>query len=356
MMILRLLVSAILLCLGGASADAGPPFQSGGVATAPTYTGPCDVGVTCAEAWGVDYAMTRNYTGPLFQLLRTSDSALRDVSQDRVTRKADLTGVSAWCGGTNCIYIKLYAQIHLAANDLVPRCYTSCGQTFLTIDSATNLPILDSSHNCCGGAYGMFDVRGVDGLMTGIPGGWSSAALFYLGTPLATDYCCSIYGLQHQYGVQYNVPGSDLGIGLVYGWIRYHCLTATSFCLGIEEEGLAEPNGVGNPAGGSAPTQYATTQFSNVFAAVTLDISVPSVTGFINGVQNWTFPRTDHADNYGRHLHFGSGGDGSTPDPYLGREFFVTNAALTLAQYQAIFANVKARYPALTFQAPTILP
>lgn len=175
------------------------------LARAPTYVGPCDVaGVTCAEAWGVDYAMTRNYAGPLFQILRISDNATLDIGQDPTTQKADMTTWSAFCGGdpSNCLYIKLYAQIHGHANDLATNGFISQGQTKLSIDSKTSLPILDSSHNCCGGAYGTFSVRGTDGTLTGIPGGWNPVSVFYLGVPIAADYCCGIFGLTHQYGVQ----------------------------------------------------------------------------------------------------------------------------------------------------------
>jgi hypothetical protein len=40
-------------------------------AIAQSYIGPCDLaGVTCAEAWSLDYAMTNSYRGPLFQIAK----------------------------------------------------------------------------------------------------------------------------------------------------------------------------------------------------------------------------------------------------------------------------------------------
>ena len=99
--------------------------------TAPSYTGPCDI-ATCGEAWSVDYALTRNYVGPLFQLYRRSDGATLDVGcvgatvsgtcAGSTTFKADTTTWSAFCGGdpNNCYYNKLYAQIDGHSNDLIP--------------------------------------------------------------------------------------------------------------------------------------------------------------------------------------------------------------------------------------------
>ena len=68
-------------------------------------------------------AMTASYTGPLFQLGKASDkkAATLDVGQTS-DHKADMTTWSAYCGGTqsNCVFSKIYAQIHKGSNDLLP--------------------------------------------------------------------------------------------------------------------------------------------------------------------------------------------------------------------------------------------
>jgi hypothetical protein len=98
---------------------------------AQTYTGPCDV-ASCAEAWGFDYAMTRNYTGPLFQIAQNgSPTTTLDIGcaganvsgtcAGSRTFKADMTTWAAFCGGDphNCFFKKIYGQIHGHSNDLV---------------------------------------------------------------------------------------------------------------------------------------------------------------------------------------------------------------------------------------------
>jgi hypothetical protein len=86
-MMWRCLLIAIAFCGVALSANAQlRPFH-GGVAAPPSYTDPCDVGVTCAEAWCVDYAMTRNYTGP-YRAATTGLSGRRLTSVDYVTLTA----------------------------------------------------------------------------------------------------------------------------------------------------------------------------------------------------------------------------------------------------------------------------
>ncbi len=334
------------------------------LALAQTYVGPCDVaGVTCAEAWGVDYAMTRNYAGPLFQILRASDKATLDIGQDPATHKADMTTWSAFCQDdpNNCLYIKLYAQIHRHVNDLAPVGYVSQGQTKLSIDGTTNLPILNSNHGCCGGAYARFDVGGTDAALTGVPGGENPASIIYLGEPFQETSCCGQFLLSHTLPPTRDVNGTDFGLALGYGcWnggcsgININCATTTSFCLASDEEGNAD----GPPYDDGNNTSYSDTRWPNAFAAVTFDPATKRVSGFINGGITWSISPSIvyHCSGCtlspGNHLHLGMGGDGSNPAKVVAREMIITNATLTFSQYQAMFANVKARYPTLLFPGP----
>jgi len=51
-------------------------------------------------------------------------------------------------------------------------------------------------------------------------------------------------------------------------------------------------------------------------------------------------------------VHLGAGGDLGQPAPTKAREMLITNTAISSAEYNAVFANVRSRYPALKFQAP----
>ena len=84
---------------GTGGASVGLPGTDGGA----PYQGPCDlVPSGCAEAYSVTRAMTASYTGPLFQLARTSDKTTQDVGQT-ASHAADLTTWSSFCGGTQSI-------------------------------------------------------------------------------------------------------------------------------------------------------------------------------------------------------------------------------------------------------------
>ena len=351
------------------------PFAITGIASG-SFTGPCDL-VTCAEGYSVDYALSRNYTGALFQLAATGGShngqvldigcegaSVSGTCAGSTTKKVDLTTWSAFCDGNtgNCAYYKLYAQIQGHANDLLTVGNLSQGITYLTLDGTTGLPILDDSHNCCGGGRSKFDVGGTDSALTGVPvggvgGGNNPVTVFYLAKPFTETICCGSFGLTGPYsGGPYQL-GDDFSLALIYDEVPPvsgggSCKTHTSFCLDVDNPGYPPYSIL--CAGASATTdgtgsQYATTLFPVVLAAATYDPNASTITGYVNNAQSWVGacdPAQVHQRNY---LHFGAGGDGS-PAPYFAYEMYLTNTTTTSGQYQAIFTNTKARYPAFTFQ------
>ena len=353
------------------------PFHSGAAAQ-PAYTGPCDI-VVCAEAYSVDYALSRNYTGALFQLLRFSDHTVLDVGcagasvsgtcAGSATKKVDLTTWSGFCSGStnNCAYYKLYAQIHGHANDLLTRGNLGGGITFLTLDSTSGLPILDYTHNCCGGANAVFDVGGNDSALIGFPaggigGGNNPVTVFYMAKPFTAVECCGAFGLTGPYSGGPLQLGDDFSLALIYNEVPPNagggsCKTSTSFCLGVDNPGYAPYSilcaGVSATTDGTG-SQYATTQFPVVLAAATYDPSALTITGYVNNAQSWVGSCASGQVHQRNHLHFGSGGDGSGPAPYYAYEMYITKSVTTLSQYLAIFANTKARYPTMTF--PEITP
>lgn len=323
-----------------------------------SYTGPCDV-VTCAEAYSMGYAMKDSYVGALIQIQRTSDNAMMDIPQNLSTRKADLTGVNTFCAATSCLYFKIYAQIQGHANDIVLNIPASNYVNY-EVDGTTGLPIFDATNSCCGGGTGKYDIGGTDGTLTGIPGGVNAASIFYLGAPLQETYCCGVFGLTHAY-TDPDTIGTDYMMILGYGWfngggtgVNVNCATTTTFCMGAEEESANDV------------ADYSSTLFANTFSGIAYDPSAGmtggTVAGFINNVNLFSHSppvsvvQASLPLSPGNHLHLNSGGDGSGPANAVMREAIIMNFAATYGQFQAVFANIQARYPGLTFPSVIAAP
>ncbi len=230
----------------------GAGRQSG---TMTAYQGPCDVtagGVgACTEAWSITRAMTSNYSGPLFQLIRSSDLTTLDIPQT-AQHTANLSGVYAFCAATptQCWYSKIYAQIHTSSNNtLVIRqepvnggnviCPTSvsviCAAPFW-IDWFTGTPILSTIN------WGSYQTVGT---LTGFVDGTSDATI--PGTTIFVGRNEEGEGTSGNFGVQANhlenTGASNFGniniVGVTYGQqnTAVNCGTATTHCMFIDENG-----------------------------------------------------------------------------------------------------------------------
>lgn len=369
------------------------------VGSAAAYTGPCDL-QTCGEAWGVDYATTTNYAGPLFRLaLISSPTTTYDVGQTP-SRTADTAGALAFCGGagtmsphspplfglsvnvsSTCKIDKIYAQIQGHINDLVYReglpgyCTTGnlqCAATY-AIETTSGLPLLWSPQGAIFNSP-TYLLAG-DRLATGITGGNNSVSIVYVGSPIIQTppwsgvYCCGVFGLTHQ-ASQPDTTGTDFMFLAGYGWdnaggvgVNVNCVTSSTYCIGAEEEST---NDVGDYAasGGSGIIVPA---IHNIMGAAVFNQPTNTVSGYLNGVNLFNHsppaPQSSTCPNPGpphpcplspgTAVHFGAGGDLSQPDPFVAREMLILNLALTGAQYQALFSNIRARYTSLTFPGPS---
>lgn len=396
-----IVIALALLLVASLPADARWPGIGGAANPSLGYTGPCDL-QTCAEAWGVDYAMTTNYAGPLFRLaLIASPTMTYDVGQTP-SHSADVAGALAFCGGSGtmsalspaaigvsintsstCKIDTIYAQIQGHANDLVYSqrgsffgCAPSnlqCAATYGT-ETTSGLPLLVSVKWPLGNAptYTLIN----DGFATGIPGGANSVSIVYVGSPLISGtpsdynagYCCGVFGLTHQ-GVQPDTTGTDFMFLAGYGWfnsggsgVNVNCVTNHTYCVGAEEEST---NDVGDYAatGGAG---VIVPNIHNIMGAAVFNQPTATVSAFLNGVN--VFNHSPPAPNSvmcsnpnplhpcplipGNAIHFGGGGDLSQPDPFIAREMLIINAALTGPQYSGLFTNVQTRYPTLAFTSP----
>lgn len=354
---------------GGANASGGVTGTggsgTGGVATGGTtgggtggspgtggvsYQGPCDVVPGgCAEAFSVTRAMVASYTGPLFQLGRTSDKTTLNIGQTSA-HAADMTTWSAFCNGSqsNCVVAKIYAQVHSGNNDLTPGVWNTpwkpdcsaggytCASKF-TLESATGLPILTTV------SPQEYALSG-DNYATGINGGKTAMGIMYNGKPVANSvYCCGVIGLTHKYNAT-DTHGTDFMLALAYGWrdsggccIAVNCGTSTSYCVGAEEE---EDNDLAD---------YGTSPVANALVVTQFDPTSNAVSTFLNGTQKFSHSPPKAQLNAGTAIHLGGGGDLSQPDAVLMREAFFTNAVMSSSTVTALKANAVAFYPALSF-------
>jgi hypothetical protein len=92
-----------------------PALANAQIAAPASYTGPCDLsGVTCAEAYSLGRAMTRSYSGPLFQVVvgdqntNISSAAKHDATQIP-GHGVNIADLRSFCGSplSNCIVSKI---------------------------------------------------------------------------------------------------------------------------------------------------------------------------------------------------------------------------------------------------------
>jgi hypothetical protein len=308
--------------------------------------------------------MTASYTGPLFQLGKSSDAkaATLDVGQTS-DHKADMTTWSAYCGGTqsNCVLSKIYAQIHKGSNDLLPAVWKTpwnpdcsaggyaCAAKF-TIESTTGLPIITTVSPQ---EYAL-RTDTTENFATGVNGGSKAIGIMYNGKPLANqNYCCGTFGLTHKYNAN-DTYGTDFMAALAYGWkdsggccIAVNCGKANTYCVGAEEE---ENNDL---------FDYGTSPVDNAMVVTQFDPNPTATHGtvisYLNGKQVLSksppapLSRGNYPINAATAIHLGGGGDLSQPAPVLMREGLLTNEVITASEVTAMMANLTAFYSQLKF-------
>lgn len=307
-----------------------------------TFKGPCDI-VTCAEAYSVSRAMTANYRGPLFQLY--NGSATLDVGLNSA-HQVDLSTWSEFCGGvqSNCVYGKIYAQIQVGQNDVIPSIFRSfgvpdcsggtaykCACPF-SIDSSSGLPILDSTLATC------LYAKAGDASGVGITGGNNNVSVGYVGRGVNSTFCCGQFGISHCYNCG-DVEGTDflLTVGFGNAGSFPPCHSSTTYCMGVDEELVFDTGDYGS-------------SIINVAAFATYAAGSNTVTGAVNGHSLFSAsPPNAGSLAPGTSIHFCAGGDLSGPAPCKMFEGFITNTTLSLGQQNSVLSNATAFYSALSF-------
>lgn len=380
-----LFVSLLLLC-GSIKANAQELILGSGViGGGGGFVGPADViaggAANMAEGYSVTGALTRNYSGNLFQL-STGGSTL-NVGQT-ASHIANLSGIVTLCGTgssttingvpvttyVNCKYSIIYSQASGGTNlqpstvnastgpggASAPNCVAgglTCAAVF-SVETATGLPILqvpqgDNAEYILSGT----DVQSANTDSTAGPYSvWMNAYSDIAGTG---TFCCGTFGRSHLWSAA-DTAGTDYILGLWAGQKTGGAvcgssptLLAASRCFSTDCEG-------GNCGGadiGTSPVNQ------SVFGAYTGSGGTNLTSGNWNGLQMYSVTPSPSVAVPG-YIHLGGGGDLSQYAGMNFREGMIINTALTQTDANALLANAKKRYPALTFgypqaAAPTIL-
>src|SRR6266700_2018238 len=175
----------------------------------PRPQGPCDIyaaaGTPCVAAHSTTRALYASYNGPLYQVMRLSDNAVKDIGVvapralpfPDAGGYADAAAQDAFCANTTCVITKIYDQSP-NHNDLTqaPR-GTFSGPALGGFD---NLPIADMAPITISGhtAYGVFIAPGMglrDNHPTGTAVGDQPEGMYWiLDGHHFNDGCCFDYG------------------------------------------------------------------------------------------------------------------------------------------------------------------
>lgn len=221
-----------MLCIGCA------PSLAWTHGSQPVYVGPCDIlataGTPCVAAHSVIRKMFAAYSGPLFQIIRTSDSTTLDVSAG-TNGKAILSPTTAFCAATVCNYNNIYDQAHTGSpNNNLPNANAGNPAPLSsdTFPKGTTLPILSTScTNPCsvvgGGTLGQ--IYRNRSSTTGIPTSANPITVYYVRTNTQSSICCGDYGDMEN-------PVSNHGAGTMFALV-YTTLNGTPAQVGIDREG-----------------------------------------------------------------------------------------------------------------------
>jgi hypothetical protein len=178
-------------------------------APSPRPQGPCDIyaagGTPCVAAHSTTRALYASYNGPLYQVMRLSDSAVKDIGVVRPRAShargaggyADAAAQDAFCANTTCLITKIYDQSGHGNNlTQAPRGAFSGP----AMGGFNNLPVADMAPVTISGhkVYGVFIEPGMglrDDDTTGIATGDQPEGMYWvLDGQHFNDGCCSDYG------------------------------------------------------------------------------------------------------------------------------------------------------------------
>src|SRR5579859_349695 len=193
---LRQVRKAVLLT-GAATALAAGAAVAVAAAPARAATGPCDIygnaGTPCVAAHSTTRALYAAYSGPLYQVRRSSDNATTSISPLSAGGVANAATQDSFCSGTSCVITEIFDQSGHGNNlTQAPGGGAAGGPDNLA--NATAAPISVGGHK----AYGVFVAPGTgyrDDSTSGIATGDQAEGEYAIfdGTHF-NGGCCFDYG------------------------------------------------------------------------------------------------------------------------------------------------------------------
>ena len=178
--------------------------------------------------------------------------------------------------------------------------------------------------------------------MTGINAGTSAVSVMEVSQLKSEAACCGNLGLAHLWNGG-DTPGTDFILFQSYGTgngsTTGFCLAANTICVGIDLEGLTGSPVVDLPSNSAGQNMVLTGTFAGTGTNV--------FTEYFNNRLVWN--ASAPGQNTGKKGRLGAGGDLTHPGAIYFREGIYTNSVISSVQNAALFANVTAFYPALTF-------
>jgi selenophosphate synthetase-related protein len=110
-----------VLSAGAAVALAAGVLAGTAASSQAASQGPCDIyaagGTPCVAAHSTVRALYASYSGSLYQVRRSSDSATRDIGVVAAGGRADAAAQDSFCAASSCVITTVYDQSG-HANDL----------------------------------------------------------------------------------------------------------------------------------------------------------------------------------------------------------------------------------------------
>ncbi|MBV9450638.1 MAG: ricin-type beta-trefoil lectin domain protein [Streptosporangiaceae bacterium] len=147
-----ILGAAAALVTGAVAASGSAPAHAAG-------TGPCDIyasaGTPCVAAHSTTRALFGNYSGPLYQVRRSSDGATTNISPLSAGGVANAAAQDSFCAGTTCVITEIFDQSG-RGNNLTDAPGGGAAGGPDNLANATAAPISVGGHK----AYGVFVAPG----------------------------------------------------------------------------------------------------------------------------------------------------------------------------------------------------
>ena len=148
---LLLLGAALLLAAGALAAGGAPPAAAASL--------PCDIyasgGTPCVAAHSTTRALYASYSGPLYQVKRSSDGATTNIGPLSAGGYANAAAQDSFCAGTTCVITRSTTSPAAATTSPRPPAGGAAGGPD-NLANATAAPAMAGGHK----AYGVYVAPG----------------------------------------------------------------------------------------------------------------------------------------------------------------------------------------------------